>query len=320
MPTNSVRIYDKKSLRDKGKKYYQYGLSRGGKIVCYFPYNSVQVILYDIHSPQEIPNLYDMGFRKTTNERYLRVLACRNGKCDFIVSGENGVLNAGHTMYDFSIGDNGDFDFTSSFFKGVEITVQLASFDKESTIYRQFKKVIKAMSLPEREIFLSDYYICTNSVDTENLLDFFIELGFDGVDVVINKGHLLSLGYSLGKDFKKRPLDLSDNQLIVAKDIYDCLTKEFEKKWVAQYFADKYRLSNSTVKRYFKKVYGYGFKEYQTKVKMECAAEKLITTDKKITDIAFWVGFSDLATFTAAFKSYYKCTPSEYRLASGINS
>ena len=66
-------------------------------------------------------------------------------------------------------------------------------------------------------------------------------------------------------------------------------------------------------KKYFKKTYGYGFKEYQTKVRMEFAAKQLTETDLSIGEIADLVGYSKQTKFTKAFKAYYDVTPSEYR-------
>lgn len=313
MSDRYVHFYEKEH-----KKSGRIELPDGGKIICYSPFNSAQVIFYDIHSP-EIPNLYKLGYRKTTDERYLRAFICRNGSSKFTVDKKTDELSAGQVMFDFSVGDNGKFSFTSNYFIGVEIIIQLSSFDKESQIYRIFKPVIKAMKLPEKEIFNSDDYIFTYSSDTEKRLDMFLNAGFEGLEDIVSVAYLILLGRSLGGDLKKKSLDVTDRQLIIAQDIYDCLTNEFDKKWTAQHFADKYKVSDSTVKRYFKRVYGFGFKEYQTKVRMDYATEMLSTTDISISDISDMVGFSDYMIFTNAFKKYYGCTPSVYRSNANIN-
>ncbi len=309
----------KHDIQNRYKKHFRLEFPSGGKIVCYYPFKSVQVLFYDIHSPN-IPDLYQLAYRKVTSERYLRAFICRSGSCDFTLDEKTNKLSAGEVMYDFSVGDNGKFSFVSDYFKGVEIIIQLDSFDEESSLYKKFKPIIKSMKLPEKEMFQSDDYISTYSPDTEKRLDAFLDAGFEEVENIITVAHMILLGRSLGVDLKEKPTKIPKIQLLIAKDIYDCLTNELDTKWTASYFADKYKLSESTVKRYFKKVYGYGFMEYQTKAKMEYAAEMLVTSDISIGDIAAMVGFFDRAVFTNAFKKYHGCTPSEYRLGSGINA
>ena len=78
-------------------------------------------------------------------------------------------------------------------------------------------------------------------------------------------------------------------------------------------FAEKYGVSDTTVKNHFKKTYGYGFKEYQTKVRMERAAKLLETTNDKISDISASIGYPNQTKFSKAFKKYYDTTPLHYR-------
>ena len=127
----------------------------------------------------------------------------------------------------------------------------------------------------------------------------------------------VEIGHNLGTDLKEistdKHTDVSEKQLLIAEDIYRCLTDDFGTKHTATYFAKKYGTSDTTVKKYFKKVYGYGFKEYQTKVRMEWAAEKLATTDMKVGDISDAVGYAKHTKFSNAFKKYYGITPLTYR-------
>ena len=226
-------------LKIREKRHCNIELPHGGRIECYSPFNSVQALFYDIHSPR-IPDLYEMGYRKYTRERYLRVLICRNGSCEFTLKKYTDKLTAGHILYDYSIGDEGEFDFTSGYFTGVEIVLQLSSCKAESGIlYKQFHQMIKSMKKKKKEIFYSNGYITDYSPSTEEYIDKFLKMGFDGMANIINIAFLLLLGYNLAVDFKDKSINMSDNQLIIAKDIYDSLTNEFSTKWTAQYFANK---------------------------------------------------------------------------------
>ena len=65
-------------------------------------------------------------------------------------------------------------------------------------------------------------------------------------------------------------------------------------------------------------MYGYAYKDYQKKVRMEKAADMLKHTKLHIDEIALKVGYLSHTKFSAAFKEYYGVAPSQYRLDSKI--
>jgi len=65
--------------------------------------------------------------------------------------------------------------------------------------------------------------------------------------------------------------------------------------------------------RLFKEHTGMTFTEYLNKIRIENAAALLRSTDMKIEDICFSVGFSDKSRFFKSFQQYNKMTPHQYR-------
>lgn len=78
--------------------------------------------------------------------------------------------------------------------------------------------------------------------------------------------------------------------------------------------AQQHNLSISSFKREFAKLYNDTPANYIKIKKLEKAAELLLISDKRITDIAFDCGFNDLANFTKSFSEKYNTTPTNYRL------
>ena len=72
-------------------------------------------------------------------------------------------------------------------------------------------------------------------------------------------------------------------------------------------------LSVSSFKREFAKIYNDTPANYIKAKKLEKAAELLLLSDQRITEIAFDCGFNDLANFTKSFTSKYKVSPTAYR-------
>lgn len=77
--------------------------------------------------------------------------------------------------------------------------------------------------------------------------------------------------------------------------------------------AQQNNLSVSSFKREFAKIFNDTPANYIKAKKLEKAAELLLVSDQRITEIAFDCGFNDLANFTKSFTSKYGTTPTNYR-------
>ncbi|CAM3768652.1 helix-turn-helix domain-containing protein [Flavobacterium chungbukense] len=77
--------------------------------------------------------------------------------------------------------------------------------------------------------------------------------------------------------------------------------------------AQQNSLSVSSFKREFAKIYRDTPANYIKAKKLEKAAELLLVSDQRITEIAFDCGFNDLANFTRSFSSKYNVSPTNYR-------
>lgn len=65
---------------------------------------------------------------------------------------------------------------------------------------------------------------------------------------------------------------------------------------------------------YFKQEMGMGFNDFVTKTRMAKAADMLLNTDSKITNIVSECGYSSISHFNKVFKSIYFTTPSRFRV------
>lgn len=72
-------------------------------------------------------------------------------------------------------------------------------------------------------------------------------------------------------------------------------------------------LSPSYFSRLFRDVFGRGFADYVTEMKLDHAAMLLATTQEPVSAVGFRAGFSSHAYFTAQFRQRFGCTPSAFR-------
>lgn len=77
--------------------------------------------------------------------------------------------------------------------------------------------------------------------------------------------------------------------------------------------AEKFYFSREYFARFFKKCTGMTFTMYVKMYRLERAMQELLTTDKKIVEIALDNGFSDDRRFILVFKKQYGITPFQYR-------
>jgi len=91
--------------------------------------------------------------------------------------------------------------------------------------------------------------------------------------------------------------------------IHNNYGRDISLKDVAQYVF----LSTSYFTRAFKEEMGISPISYLLKLRIERAKELLKETDKRISDIALSVGFSNQQRFNDIFKKYVKLTPLQYR-------
>ena len=72
-------------------------------------------------------------------------------------------------------------------------------------------------------------------------------------------------------------------------------------------------LSLSSFKRKFSSLFGTSPNKYITSKRLERAQMLLLTTEQRVSDIAYDCGFSDVGYFSKLFRSIYEASPSEFR-------
>ena len=285
------------------------------RIVGYFPSESIQIIAYDIRT-KDMP---DMGFEKSGTGRYLRVNCCKSGRCEFKRrDGKSAYISSGEVAMDFYIDDDGTFSLTADNYVGVQILMQVDKVITEIPTLAMLKKAIKRMDLPEYATSINSLYFVDSSEDTRNTLEKLLKYCFNDYDCEAIVIKISELGHNIGTDL----IDSTPNvhtftapiQARIAEDVHRSLTERYGEKWTVGVFAEKYGVSVSTIKNYFRNVYGCGFKEYQVKIRMTKAAELLRDTKTEVKDIALEVGYHSRAKFGEAFNNYYGATPLEYRI------
>lgn len=77
--------------------------------------------------------------------------------------------------------------------------------------------------------------------------------------------------------------------------------------------AGRLHVSETSLKKYFRMVYGRNVSDYMHERRMQFAAGRLLETDDSIADIAAAVGYCNQGRFAKIFREYAGMKPLEYR-------
>ena len=109
------------------------------------------------------------------------------------------------------------------------------------------------------------------------------------------------------------PVYYTRSQVAMAKQIEAIITSDLSRPHTVREFAERFFVSESSVKNYFHGVYGQSIAQYMTGQRMLLAAKLLAQTKLSVIDVAARVGYLNQSKFSAAFRRAYACTPPEYR-------
>jgi len=95
--------------------------------------------------------------------------------------------------------------------------------------------------------------------------------------------------------------------------LWDDVGKNLSYTWSLDEMAQKAFLSAEHLRRLTRQVYGRSPMKQLRWLRMQRAAEFLISTDDKVEVIGMECGYKNVNTFTRIFKEFFRSTPSEYR-------
>lgn len=96
-------------------------------------------------------------------------------------------------------------------------------------------------------------------------------------------------------------------------EVISRLESEYKHEWTIAEISKVAAMAPSTLLPVFKDVTGYSPIDYLLRVRLVKAAERLLKTDARISEIAADCGFPDSNYFSRQFRKRYNCSPRDYR-------
>ena len=126
---------------------------------------------------------------------------------------------------------------------------------------------------------------------------------------------LLALLLSEGPAKAVQPVYCTRSQVEIARQTERLLTEDLAHPPTLRTLAERFGVSEGSVKNYFFSVYGESVSRYTARQRMALAAELLRGTRLSVIEVAGRAGYLNQSKFSAAFRRAYGRSPLEYRRA-----
>ncbi len=237
---------------------------------------------------------------------------CLSGRCEFkTMSDKYRYL----TDNNLSIGRyvvTDSFFYPADFYIGFELGIIEELFtDKTRTILDEFGidlNVFKNASDQKNGLFITE-------TDSE-IQKLWLEMYSNDQDPNLIKLDLLKIlrllsNHHLVED--EKTVYLTKGQMLLAKTVYDRLTKDISVHVSMREIAEELKVNESSLKNYFKIMFDMNVSEYMRVLRLKRAAKLLTETKLSVFDIADQCGYTNQGRFARLFKEYYGMRPLEYR-------
>ena len=103
------------------------------------------------------------------------------------------------------------------------------------------------------------------------------------------------------------------SQVAIAKEVHSILLSDLSQNHTARELAERFQIGETSLKNYFRGVFGENLSVWLRKARMRRAAELLRDTELRVAEIAARVGYENQSKFAAVFARQFGCSPLEYR-------
>ncbi|MCR8746650.1 helix-turn-helix domain-containing protein [Romboutsia lituseburensis] len=106
---------------------------------------------------------------------------------------------------------------------------------------------------------------------------------------------------------------LTNYQVQKTKDIKNFIVSDITKHYKIDELAKLFNLSQTTIKKWFKEIYGIGIYTYLKNYRLQEAVRYLKESDYSMLEISNIIGYSNPSKFSCAFKQEYGYSPKEFK-------
>lgn len=247
------------------------------------------------------------------------------GRCEMILNNQNFVYIKDRELSLTECFAQKEYVYPKRIYEGLEFFIDIDTFTLENTwVQNEFSIDFRKIS----EMFCphGSTYISTATHETEEILKKLWELyDFPASFAVIQmKIYTLAL-FSVLQNLEAIPNSqactfFTESQVNIAKKVENIITSDLRQHHPAWELAEYFSISETSLKNYFRGVYGQNISVYLREMRMNKAGELLASTRLSVAEIAAQVGYLNQSKFASVFKKHFGVSPLEYRRTRHLDS
>ena len=240
---------------------------------------------------------------------------CTRGRCELVLNDNKSVfLTAGHISLTEKFALN-EYVYPGRVYEGIELFIDPETVREGLPVLREGFGVELA-ALREKYCPDGETYIARLSLPDMLSGRLFDVSGTETAmgTVQLKTGVIDLLALLLNDQPHPRQLVYyTRSQVAMARQIEAIITSDLSRPHTVREFAERFSVSESSIRNYFAGVFGQSIAQYMTGQRMRLAAELLAGTRLSVIEVAARVGYLNQSKFSAAFRRAYARSPLEYR-------
>lgn len=251
---------------------------------------------------------FQMGYEHIHS--YYEIYYLKSGLCTYTVNKKKYHLKAGDIFI------VAPWDSHSTYYEGSKPCERIAIYCRLEQFLPNFwdnhKPLIEKFHKTSRVVLKENARTCIDSIIDLMLLEKEQTSQFNSEIMTLLLCQLL-LSIDRGGIFVYECLEQPNDHSADIDQALRYIDLNYHQPITLEEIADKINLTPTYLSRKFKKVTGATFKEYVTQIRIRQAAQRLLTTDDSITEIALDCGFSNSNYFKDCFKKETGVSPRTFR-------
>ena len=282
------------------------------QMTAYYILPGIFLTLNDVHTQSVPSNSENMP------KEALLINYCMQGRCEFRLDEDNYSYIDTNLMNIASRLVQEQFYYPSSYYMGYEIYL-LPSFFTERT-----EETLKLFHIDWRELLQLyqkgvAFYAPAGILKLWNHIAEYCTRGDIG-QLRLDTLQLLKYFQNNRPSESADMLYLSKVQAMLAKQAQLMLTQDLSRHLSVKSVAESLGVSETSLKRYFRSVFGANISAYMNEARMKYAAELLTGSKDSISDIAKACGYVNQGRFASVFRECYGMKPLDYRRNAALST
>lgn len=292
--------------------------------MTFFPlFPGITIAYIFVNSPTwTAPNFYGNG---SVEKGPLLVNYCVTGRCEMILNNENFVYVKDGEISLTECFAQKQYVYPRRIYEGMEFFVDIDTLTEQSTwVQKEFS--IDFHRIVDRFCPEGGTYISSVLPEGEEILTKLWGLIDIPVPYSISQMKIYTLAlFSLLQNIYDIPPSqactfFTETQVDIAKRVEKIITSDLRQHHPAWELAAQFSVSETSLKNYFRGVFGQNISIYLREVRMKKAAELLATTKLSVAEVAEQVGYMNQSKFASVFKKQFGLSPLEYRRSKNLKN